>query len=189
MKTKFNNIRSAYTAIILVFITAFSFMPNEEWRKDVEAMLGEFMTCGGPTPPTTPCNIFTSKALKRIYGITDFERPGGGFLTANEIAGYVEFKTEQWTLLGDAGVQQTLTDAQEYANRKKAVIAVQYNSTGHGHVAIVIPGALQPSGTWRLKCPNSASFFLNRPNRAYISKPLSYAFTAPDGVKLYGRNY
>lgn len=189
MKILKNFARTAYAIILLYIVSALTSLASDDWQRDVEAMLAEFMSCGGPTPPNTPCNIFTSKALKRIYGITDFDRQDGSFLTANEIASYVEFNTTKWTLLGAGNVQQTLTDAQEYANRKKAIIAVQYNATGHGHVAIILPGSLQPSGSWQLKCPNSASFFLNRPRQAYVSKPLSFAFTNPTEVRIYGRNY
>jgi hypothetical protein len=162
---------------------------QDDWQHDVQLMLGEFLTCGGPTPPTTPCNMFLARALKRVYNINDFDRPGGGYLTANEMADYVLIHTDQWTSLGDAGTQAALTQAQGYANLQKAVIAVFKNTAGVGHVALIVPGTLQHSGAWNLDCPNSASFFLDRPEKSYICKQLAYAFQTPDNVVIYGRNF
>lgn len=162
---------------------------DPEWKKDVETMLGEFLTCGGPTPPNTPCNTFAAKALKRVYNVSDFDRQGGGFLTANEIADYLIIHTEQWTFLGLASSQKVLDEAQGFANLKKPVVAVLPNASEHGHIALILPGTVQASGNWKLNCPNSASFFLNKPSKSYVSKHLGFAFAEPAGVKIYGRNF
>ena len=94
-------------------------------------------------------------------------------------------------MLGKASEQKTLTEAQGYANVKKAVIAVYETSSGSGHVAFILPGTLTASGSWGLNCPNSASFLLNKPSSSYVSQPLSFAFNAQlkDKVLLYGRNF
>ncbi len=158
------------------------------WAPDVKAMLSQFLTCGGPTPPATPCNVFTAQTLEKIYHITDFDLAGGNYMRANDIAAFVE-NGDKWTLLGDAGDQNVLNQAQGYANLGKAVIAVEYANAGSGHVCIIIPGNLTPSGQWKLSCPNSASFFINKPSKAYVGMSLSYAFPTPAGVKIYGRNF
>lgn len=177
-------------SLVLITLTI-SFTPPQdfEWKSDVEKMLSEFLSCGGPTPPNTPCNTFLSQALKRVYNINDFDRAGGGFLTANEMADYVKIHTDKWTELGDASSQQALKEAQGYANIRKAVIAIQQNPDGHGHVVLIVPGILQKSGSWNLDCPNSASFFLNQPAKSYVSRHLGFAFAKPTGVKIYGRNF
>jgi len=183
--------KSILTVTVITLFLSFSPTPiqQDDWQHDVQLMLGEFLTCGGPTPPNTPCNMFLARALKRVYNITDFDRPKGGYLTANEMADYVLAHTDQWTSLGDAGTQQALDQAQGYANLKKAVIAVFKNPSCVGHVALIVPGKVAYSGNWQLKCPNSASFFLDRPDKSYISKHLGYAFQTPDNVIIYGRNY
>jgi len=164
---------------------------TDEWKKDLEKILFEFMSCGGPTAPNTPCNEFLGKALKRVYGIKDFDKPGGRYMVANEMATYVAVNTDQWTLLGKGSEQSALNSAQGYANVKKAVIAVYSNPGGPGHVVLILPGTLTASGSWGLLCPNSASFFINKPDKAYIGKSINYAFDPgiKDKVLLYGRNF
>ena len=74
---------------------------------------------------------------------------------------------------------------------KKAVVALYMTPSGAGHVAIILPGELQPSGSWGLNVPNSASFLMMEPQRSYVGKGLSYAFakTHLKDVVLYARNY
>src|SRR6185295_587334 len=103
----------------------------QDWQKDVQKMLSEFLACKTPIDDLSPCNVFLSRALIRVYGIHDFESAtsGTGHLSANEIAKKVASSSSMWTKLGNADSQATLTEAQGYANRKKAVIAV-YEATG-----------------------------------------------------------
>lgn len=176
---------------LCMFYLPFLYAQTPEWQKDLESMLYEFMSCGGPTASNTPCNEFLAKALVRVYSIHDFDKPEGRFMLADEIANYVSLTPDKWTLLGKASDQKALDEAQGYANLKKPVIAVYSSSTGSGHVVLILPGSQTASGSWGLKCPNSASFFINKPEKAYISKPLSFAFDAglKSQVLLYGRNY
>ena len=108
----------------------------------------------------------------------------------NEIADAVK-GGGNWELLGHAYDKDALNKAQDYANSKKATIAVYKSSTGQGHVAVILPGDLQASGSWGIKVPNSASFFLGNRQRSYIGKGLSYAFTKDmlKDVVVYGRKY
>ncbi len=71
----------------------------------------------------------------------------------------------------------SLTQAQQLANEKKAVVAVYQNANSVGHVALVLPGNLEASGSWGLSVPNAASFFLPEPSRSFVNKGLSFAFT------------
>lgn len=168
-----------------------STLPDFEWKKDVEIMLSEFLSCGGPISENSPCNIFLAKAIKRVYGINDFDKGFDKFMTANEIPSYVMF-SDHWEKLGTANVQSVLNMSQELANQKIPVVAVYYNPNkgGHGHVALILPGFLSLSGTWNLNCPNSASFLLNHAEKSYVSKHLGFAFTPQINkeVELYKRN-
>jgi len=164
----------------------------QDWGAEVEKMLHEFMACKSPIDDKSPCNVFVSRALARVYGIHDFESAnnGTGHLSANQIADKLAAPGSNWTKLGNAGDQAVLEQAQGYANLKKAVIAV-YKGEGHGHVAIILPGKSVASSAWALKVPNSASFPLDEPQKAYIGKPLSNAFGASKKsvVLIYGRNF
>lgn len=183
------------TKILLLFflpvLVALKPLQNDEWKKELENMLYEFMSCGGPTAPNTPCNEFVAKSLKKVYRIDDFDKPGGKYMVANEMADYVKVYTDKWTLLGTGSSQKALDDAQGYANLGKAVIAVYRNISSNGHIVLILPGVTSASGSWQLNTPNSASFFLDKPSAAYISKPLANAFGAEkkNNVYLYGRNY
>ncbi|HVT18313.1 MAG TPA: hypothetical protein VHQ90_19320 [Thermoanaerobaculia bacterium] len=156
-------------------------------QSDLEKMLTEFLSCTEKGDDLSPCNVFSGRAVKRAYNITDFENPPGSgkFLSANAIATYVA-TSNTWVKIGEASDQSTLTQAQAYANQGRAVLAV-HPADPHGHVALVLPGALTPSSKWKLKVPNSACFFIGRPKEAYIGKGLGFAFSLPNGVKIYGR--
>lgn len=108
----------------------------------------------------------------------------------SEIANFLQ-GSDQWKMLGRGYDQKALVEAQTNANAKKAVIAVYMNSDGIGHIAIILPGELQPSGSWGLNVPNSASFLLMEPQRSYVNKGLSYAFAKSHlkDVVLYVRAY
>ena len=160
------------------------------WRGDVETKLWQFLRSHG-LGTHSPCNVFLAKALKLLFGVADFETPNlpGTFLQANDIARYVSKHPEQWTLLGPASNQVALERAQAYANLNTPVIAV-YESSPHGHVAVILPGNLRYSLQWNLQAPNSASVFLDRPYKSYVGLMLSNAFQAshlPD-VMIYSRN-
>ena len=110
-------------------------------------------------------------------------------MTGTEITEFLE-NSSQWTKIGFAYTQQNLTKAQELANSGKAVVAIYIGEDNLGHVSIILPGELTTSGSWGLKVPNSASFFMNTPQQSYLNKPLSYAFTRNmiKNVIIYSRN-
>ena len=164
---------------------------NENWEEEVTNSLYEFMACDDPLDDISPCNKFVGEALKMVYGIHDFyDEEKERYLLANEIADFLA-KEDKWTLLGKGSEQSALNEAQGYANLGKAVVAVLKSNSGHGHVAIILPGESGPSSAWGLNVPNSASFFIYKPESSYIGKKLSYAFKSKNkgNVLLYGRNY
>ncbi len=92
--------------------------------------------------------------------------------------------------MGHGYDQKVLLQAQKHANAGKATIAIYINEAGIGHIAMILPGEMKPSGTWGFQVPNSASFFATTPEKSYIEKGSSYAYERPQikGVMIYGRN-
>jgi hypothetical protein len=168
-------------------------------RATYDKLMG-FMSCPadidkdeGRQIDAVACNWFVAKALNELYGVDDFgPKTQGKWLTANEIATWIRKHPDQWTKLGQANEQSTLNDAASGASNQQPVIAVMQGDP-HGHVALVLPGALQVSTTWKdataatLKVPNSAAFSLNNVNKAYVFCRLSAAFSDPSKVEIYFR--
>lgn len=163
---------------------------NTNWRKDLDGALQQFLNCGsGEASPL--CAVYPGKALNTVYKVNDFYiEQSGRYMTVSEILQFVP-GSAQWTALGKPYDQKTLETAQQYANAKKAVVAVYRNAQGIGHVVLITPGELQPSGSWGLKVPNAASFFPTDPQRSFIDKSLSFAFakTMMKDITIYARLY
>ena len=160
---------------------------NNNWTSDLETELREFTSCDDDMD----CYEFSGKALQTVYKLNDFYRPQEKrFLRVSEIIALVQ-DSKSWTMLGPAYKQDVLKQAQQHANGKKAVIAVYTGSNGLGHVALILPGELQASGSWGLRVPNSASFLTAEPAKSYVGKGLSYAFTKQHlkDVVIFTRNY
>jgi hypothetical protein len=164
----------------------------QDWKADVERMLQEFLSCATPIDDRSPCNVFLARALDRVYRIREFGDPARPetIMRANEIADFVAARPDQWVALGNGDSQSALDQAQGYANRGKAIIAVWKNPAagGVGHVALILPGDQANSASWGLRVPNSASFSLDRPADSYVGGPLSKSFSNQKKaqVKLYG---
>jgi hypothetical protein len=134
---------------------------------------------------TSACNIFVGRVLKTVYGVDDFvvqpPQDGKVYYTANEIATLLP-TWSGWSELGTADNQEVLNMAKAQADQQNLVIAVWFNNNGPGHVALIGPGPLKPSGTWGgLNTPVSASFALNQPANAFLGQPLACAFNG--GIK------
>ncbi|HWY98093.1 MAG TPA: hypothetical protein VNY36_03305 [Bacteroidia bacterium] len=171
-------------AALILAITLFSF--TTDWKTDLGQMLTDFTACKNQSKGAE-CKTYVAKALKKIYNINDFDATGkpGGFLDVNAVANYIK-KDSKWKLLGDASGQDILKQAQDAANNNKAVVAMMVSDNGADHIAIIAPGSLTACGS--IKYPNSISFFINNPDKSYISKPLAYSFKSMDGIKVYARN-
>ena len=129
------------------------------------------------------------ESLNKIYRVNDFYSTGSArYMTASEISSFLK-TSEKWKLIGPSYEQKTLAAAQEHANGKKAVVAVYINEEGIGHVVIITPGQLQPSGSWGLNVPNVVSFFPSQPDKSFVDKGLSFAFgkNLMKDILIYGR--
>lgn len=158
-------------------------MPLLACQKNATAKEGQMLI------DTSACNWFLSRALKMAYNIDDFiPRQKDEWLSANTIYDYVSSSSE-WSNLGSANDQKVLSDAAAGAENGQPVIAVRKGNP-HGHVALVLGGPLTYSSNWKMKVPNSASFFLSANkivNRAYVGCKLSYAFDTNDAVEIFWR--
>jgi hypothetical protein len=162
---------------------------NNNWRQELNDALDDFKGC--QKSAGDDCVQYTGRALQMVYRINDFySRDQARYLTISEIADFLS-TTNTWDLLGHSYEQQTLNDAQERANKNHAVVAVYTNKEGLGHVVLVTPGKLQPSGSWGLSVPNAASFFVTQPEKSFVDKGLSFAFgkNLMKDVLIYARKY
>jgi hypothetical protein len=164
---------------------------NANWRQDLTASLDQFLKCKETSSEGNKCVNFIGESLNKVYRINDFySQKQGRFLGASEISGFLK-ESDKWTLLGHSYEQTTLATAQDYANAKKAVVAVYMNAEGLGHAVVITPGELKPSGSWGLNVPAAASFFPAEPEKSFVDKGLSYAFAKNmlKDVLIYGRKY
>jgi hypothetical protein len=185
--------KKSFIVIFLFFFSnAYAQQINQNWNKDLEKELALFMACRNEAATgINPCNSFVGNALRTVYRINDFySKELGRHMLVSEISQYLQ-QNSQWTQLGRGYEQKALIEAQNQANAGKAVVAVYLNPDGIGHISLILPGELKPSGTWGFQVPNSASFFLSTPEKSYIGKGLSYAYERPllKGVQIYVRNY
>jgi len=174
-------------AILITSILCSAQTLNSNWMSDLETELKEFTSCDDDMD----CSESSRRALQTVYKVNDFYQPQEKrFMRVSEIIIFLQ-DSKSWTKLGPAYQQNILSQAQEYANNKKAVIAVYPGVNGAGHVALILPGELQASGSWGLSVPNSASFLTIDPSKSYVGKGLSYAFTKNHlkDVVIFARNY
>ena len=163
---------------------------NGNWNADLKNSYQQFLACQG-TSGSQGCTKFLGESLNTIYKVNDFySAKAGRYMVASEIAGFLK-DSKQWSLLGHSYEQHILSQAQDNANAKKAVVAVYMNEAGVGHVVVITPGKLQLSGSWGLNVPSAASFFTTQPDKSFVDKSLSFAFakTMLKDVLIYSRNY
>ena len=178
--------------LLAFFISGTSFAQklNKNWNADLNSSLEEFKNCGDENNSVS-CRQFPGKSLNMVYNLNDFYvNDDSRYMSVNEISTFLKSNTK-WTLLGHAYEPNTLAEAQKLANDNKAALAIYTNDSGEGHMVLIVPGELQPSGSWGLNVPNSVSFFPSDPSKSYVSKGLSYAFgkSLIKDVLVYRRNY
>lgn len=158
---------------------------SSDWESKLGVILSNFKSCMEQSE-NTACRSTIGKSIKEIYSINDFQNSG----TALEIANSIESKGN-WKNLGQAYNQEVLTQAQKLANQKKPVLAVYKGEEDlAAHVVLILPGDLEPSGSWGLQVPMVASFFTHQPEKSFVDKTLAYAFskTMLLRIELYARN-
>ena len=184
---------SLYVAIcfLLIFSQSHGQSLNENWKQELSNSMTQFMNCTSTSPEKYQCSSFIGESVAKVYKVNAFYSDKlKRYLQIFEISNSM-LDNGQWTLLGHAYEQKALNEAQKNANDKKAVIAVYTTSAGGKHIALILPGQLEYSGSWGFNVPNSASFFFDNPAKSYLDKGLSYAFgkNMIKDVALYCRKY
>lgn len=156
---------------------------SEESLNILEDIEADYFDCKAAESDEQECNHFTAEAICRFYEIDDFEK-NGSYVSYRDIKDMVTLNGGGWEAIGIASRQADLDQAQDYANSGRATIA--FDPTKTNHVAIILPGKPQKSNSWGLDAPNSASFFVHKPD-CYVNKALSYSFKSPEGIILYAR--
>jgi hypothetical protein len=189
------NLRCAsiqFVAIMLLTIPVSYAQPmSSNWKHEAETSLQQFLNCANTSTDKYQCSAYIGEAIAKIYKLDNlYSEKDGRYLLITELSKSMSEHGE-WKLLGHAYEQKVLVEAQEYANANKAVIAVYKTTTGVGHIAVILPGSLQYSGSWGFNVPNSASFSFNEPAKSYAGKGLSYAFTKNmiKDIELYSSAY
>jgi hypothetical protein len=170
---------------------SFSQSLNENWKRDLELSLDKFRQCTQTTAEKYQCSGFIGESIANVYKTkTFYSDKQNRYLHINEIS-RSSLETGPWTSLGRAYDQKVLEDAQKQANANRAVIAVYVTDSGIGHIAVILPGKLQFSGSWGFNVPNAASFVFNDSQKSFVDKGLSYAFSKNmiKDVILYARKY
>lgn len=188
----YKHVKKIGFGLVLVFSANLSYAQalNTSWKQELNAALQQFSDCQKSGTPSD-CNRFIAESLNKVYKVNDFySQKTGRYMAVNEISNFLK-NTQSWTLLGHCYEQTTLTTAQDYANAKKAVVAVYINAAGIGHVVVITPGQLQSSGSWGLNVPNVASFLPSQPEKSFVDKGLSFAFAKSmmKDILIYARVY
>jgi hypothetical protein len=157
-----------------------------------ESKLQSLKQCKEKVDDLAACNRFVGRALQMLFGNSDFKN-GDQYFLANDIANGISTpgNIPGWKRIGEATEQSVLDQAQERANQGAQVVAVK-PAPGAGHVVLILPGTTEnypvAGFSWgNLKAPNSASFFLNHPERVFIGCPLSVTWKSPKGVIIYSK--
>jgi hypothetical protein len=116
------------------------------------------------SPPAgrTKCNFFVQDLA---HGVFQYDSFSG--LVANDIVNYVRAHTDEWLpVIEPAPVppiallpttQDRLNQAQSYANQGRFVLVGWKDpSETSGHVAVIVPGDVEASGTWSMNVPQIA---------------------------------
>ena len=185
--------KKVYLTLSLLIVAAASFGQtlNENWRQDLAASLEEFLQCTNSKGEKYQCSGYIGESIAKVYKTNVFFSDKlSRYLHINEISTSL-MENGQWTEIGRAYDQKALDEAQKQANARKAVIAVYTTPSGIGHIAVILPGKLQYSGSWGFNVPNAASFVFNDAEKSFVDKGLSYAFTKSmiKDVVLYSRKY
>lgn len=144
-----------------------------------------FKQCKAESANRNDCRNSITKMITEFYNIGDFRAKDGGFVIYDSIQPIVK-RSNAWTKLGNANNQEALNKAQQAANNGKATIAVDVSET-YGQVAMIIPGKLTKSGSWKSNVPNTAALVNYNADKSFMNKSLSYAFKSAENIVLFSK--
>ena len=184
-------IRSQYLLMLICLVVSVANgQINNAWKNELNSSLQQFLDCQSSSSGKSDCIQYMGESLKKIYKVNDFySSKSGRYMTASEISSFVK-ENDKWKLIGPSYDQKILATAQDMANAGKPVVAVYMTSSGIGHVVVITPGHLQPSGSWGLNVPNVVSFLPSQPDKSFVDKGLSFAFgkNLMKDIMIYGRD-
>lgn len=164
--------------VISLFFSSVSYAQylSGSWQNQLQNHVIDFQSCNGNNNQNVKCFQQIGKALHSLYKMSDFySKDKNRYMTVSEINNYLENDT-RWKLLGKGYDQDVLEQAQNLANKKRAVVAIYLNEERLGQLAYILPGDMTNSGSWGLKVPNSGAFNASAPEKSYTGKGLSYSF-------------
>ncbi|MBC8755837.1 hypothetical protein H2O64_14260 [Kordia sp. YSTF-M3] len=144
-----------------------------------------FKNCKENSTNRNDCRNSITKMIAEFYKISDFKNDKGEYVVYDSIQSIVK-KSDNWTKLGNASNQESLVKAQAAANNGNATIAIDI-SESYGQVAMIIPGDLTNSGSWKLQVPNTAALVNYDAKKSFTNKPLSYAFKSTENIVLFSK--
>lgn len=139
-----------------------------------QALTGPWQPQKTPSGITTFCNFSVNSICKSV-GYLKFE-VNSQPLMANEMIRSMKDPNGDWMQLGSGEV------AQAKANEGSLVIAGYAVPGGHGHVAVIVPGLLEFSGTWQKLVPRC----MNVGQTVFFGKKVSWAFRADQEPDFWG---
>ncbi len=142
-----------------------------------------FKNCKENSTSRNDCRNSITKMISEFYKIDDFKNANGDYVIYDSIQPIV-MKESAWIKLGNADNQEALDKAQVAANNGNATIAIDI-SESYGQVAMIIPGKLTHSGSWKLKVPNTAALVNYDASKSFANKSLSYAFKSTKNIVLF----
>ena len=145
-----------------------------------------FKQCKTESTNRNDCRNSITKMITEFYNIGDFRAKDGGFVIYDSIQPIVK-RSNAWTRLGNANNQEALSKAQQAANNGKATVAIDV-SQSYGQVAMIIPGKLTKSGSWKLNVPNAAALVNYNADKSFMNKSLSYAFKSAENIVLFSKS-
>ncbi len=144
-------------------------LPESDWEKSIDQVKSAFIEC---TKSSSGCEAYTFQALEVVYP----DQSSFDFTDNHSFYSTVK-SANSWELLGAAYSQPVLSAAQKHANEGHAVVAIYLDKNDEPlHIAVILPGELQNSGSWGMLVPQAVSLPDFNPDNAFTRKPLSYAF-------------
>ena len=150
---------------------------------ELETRLGDAFRCfdseaaGQQPDPTEKCNDFVADSVQREWALDHFwMEDKSRFMTVREMKSWlsIEGSLNGWDFLGTANEAEVQAGAAERAGAGQAVVAIYHSGSARGHVALVLPGELQNSGTYGIPVARIAQTGLSNPTNSFVGCAFSY---------------
>jgi hypothetical protein len=144
-----------------------------------------FKQCKAEATNRNDCRNSITEMISSFYKIDDFKNAKGDYVVYDSIQPIVK-RSSAWTKLGSASKQEVLNKAQQAANSGKATLAIDVSQT-YGQVAMIVPGKLTTSGSWKLEVPKATALVNYSADKSFMNKSLSYAFKSTENIVLFSK--